>query len=61
MSSIDNAKAAMGYVPAKQRQSCANCIHAEARDCIHPTWWCNLGNFLTSPLAVCEKNERRGG
>ncbi len=53
MSGIDNVKAAIGYVPAKKRQACSNCSHAEFRDCVHPTWWCDKGAFLTSPLSVC--------
>lgn len=61
MSSIDAAKAAMHFIPAKERPACVNCANAEARDCIHPTWWCELGNFLTSPLAICDHYARRDG
>lgn len=56
MSSIDNAKAAMGYIPAKQRAACSNCPNAEFRDCIHPTWWCTPGGFLVGPMAICDKH-----
>lgn len=65
MSSIDNAKAAMGWVPATKRQSCRNCTHGE--ECIAErmppfdtkSWECKLGGFKTSAGAVCIKHERR--
>jgi len=56
MSNITAAKFAMGYTPAKARLACANCAHAEFRDTIHPTWWCDKGGFLTSPLAICAQH-----
>lgn len=56
MSTIATAQAAMGYVKALRRPGCTNCAHSEERPCIHPTWWCTNGNFLTSPLAICDRH-----
>jgi hypothetical protein len=56
MSSIDNAKAVMGYIKATRRRGCKDCLHAEERPCIHPTWWCTKGDFLTSPMAICQQH-----
>jgi hypothetical protein len=59
MSSLDNAKALMGYVRASARPGCKDCAHAEERDCIHPTWWCKQGGFLVGPLAICDRHQAR--
>ena len=61
MSSIENAKVVMSFVPAKKRPSCSLCEHAEERDCIYPTWWCTKGGFLTSALAICAYCQPRDG
>lgn len=53
MSSIKSAQAAQGYLRANQRPACNNCAHGEERVCITPTWWCDVGSFLTTALAIC--------
>lgn len=61
MSSVINAMAAMGYVTAKQRVSCSNCQHGqEQTDGLAPRWWCSLGAFRVSAMAVCADHEVRG-
>lgn len=61
MSTIDNAKAAMGWQGAKMRPACRNCRHGkEVREDRMPPfgtahWRCTLGVFRTSAMAVCER------
>ena len=55
MSTIDSAKAAMGYTQAKQRPACNNCRHMHKRESAHFTWWCELGGFFTTAMAICEQ------
>lgn len=59
MSTVNNTKMAMNFQTANQRPACCNCIHADERICIHPTWWCGKGDFLVSALAVCAHHQRR--
>lgn len=63
MSSIDNAKAAMGYHSAKERTDCcARCEHMDADypdrapPWDKPAYKCKLGGFRTSQMAVCDKH-----
>lgn len=61
MSTVANAMAAMGYVPAKQRASCGNCLYGqEQTDGLAPRWWCAEGAFRVSAMAVCTRHEPRG-
>lgn len=61
MSSVANAMAAQGYVPASQRAACANCLHgAENTDALMPRWWCQRGGFRVTAMAVCVQHAPRG-
>lgn len=61
MSSVANAMAAQGFVRANQRASCGNCRHGqEQTDGLAPRWWCSLGAFRVTAMAVCTRHEPRG-
>lgn len=59
MSGIKSKQAAMNYQRANQRPACNNCMHAEERVCITPTWWCERGAFLTTALSICAEHARK--
>ena len=54
MSTIAVAKLGMGYQPAAQRPSCANCHHASTGTEHPPRWRCAKGGFITTAMAVCK-------
>lgn len=63
MSSIDNAKAAMGFHGAKDRTDvCAWCTHLDADypdrepPWDKPTFKCKLGGFRVSLMAICDRH-----
>lgn len=62
MGTIQNAKAAMGWMGARQRPACRNCKHGqEVREDRMPPfdtahWRCKEGGFRTSAMAVCGRH-----
>jgi hypothetical protein len=58
MSSIDNAKTAMGWKAPAERANCANCKHAEIvnADPVYrtPSVICGKAGFYTKPYAICD-------
>ncbi len=55
MSTVANAKAAMGYTPPRQRPACRNCWSGHELTGSHAAdWRCAKGGFYVAPLAVCE-------
>lgn len=58
MSGIDNAKKAMGWVPANARPNCRNCDRVEVGDALRynrPELLCTDGGFFTQAYAICDK------
>lgn len=54
MSSVENARAVLGWVRAQRRDGCQQCQHAEVRmGAQTSSLWCLKGGFITSRLAVC--------
>lgn len=60
MSSIDNAKKAMGWLNANARAACGNCAQARSETtCLgnsSPRLWCKQGGFLTTRYAICDQH-----
>ncbi len=60
MSSIDNAKRTMGWVPQNARPRCGNCARVEVNDSLRysrPELRCTRGGFYTQPSAICNQHE----
>jgi hypothetical protein len=61
MSTIQAAKAGMGFLSAGQRDACCRCAHVTKQyegQFASPSstqWKCLEGGFLTSAMAVCQR------
>jgi hypothetical protein len=54
MSTIDNAKKAMGWMHPNQRQSCGNCQHVVVSESHRMELRCKPGGFFTPRYAICD-------
>lgn len=61
MSSIANAKQAMGWVHQTARACCGNCQHLQpvspkVTPSPHPSMICGKGGFYTTRFAICDQH-----
>lgn len=61
MSTIDNAKKALGWVHSNARPACGNCAHVKTEKVDQSfgsvAYFCNEGGFCTPRYAICDKHE----
>lgn len=61
MSTVANAMAAQGCIPAGRRDACCNCLDGqEQTEGLAPRWWCSEGAFRVTAMGWCPKHKRRG-
>jgi hypothetical protein len=58
---IENAKFRQNYQRAGQRPACSNCMHATEHLRTTPVWWCDVGDFVTTSLAICSVYRAKKG
>lgn len=63
MSTIENAKKAMGWQHANQRERCATCAHRDmsgpVNGLLREPVRCTKGGFITSSFSVCDQWKER--
>ncbi|MDA8254161.1 MAG: hypothetical protein M0Z99_00750 [Betaproteobacteria bacterium] len=63
MSTIENAKKAMGWKHANQRERCATCAHRDMSGSpsapLREPVRCKKGGFITSAFSVCDQWKER--
>jgi hypothetical protein len=59
MSTIDNAKIAMGWVHQNSRASCGNCARVQMEAPLtanKPIYRCGMAGFITPRYAICDQH-----